>query len=87
MAKPAMAIALLSLGLIMCPMPWMFLGLGAGIFAMTAGWLTFRARALTGNARLFGAGASAVAALAVLVGTTRLVVSIAAARRIAELVG
>lgn len=87
MARLAMALGLLSLGLILCPMPWMFLGMGAGIFAITAGWLTFRARTLPGPARLWGAGAAAVAALAVTLATARLGVSIAAARHLAELVG
>ena len=82
-----MAIALLSLGLILCPMPWMFLGLGTGVFAITAGWLTFRERALPGAARLFGAGATAVALTAVTLGVVRLGLSIAAARRISELLG
>lgn len=86
MARLAMAIALLSLGLILCPMPWVFLGLGAGLFAVTAGWLTFRERALPAVARLFGAGATAVAGLAVTLGAVRVALSIAAARRLAELV-
>ncbi|HRC58028.1 MAG: hypothetical protein IPI49_05395 [Myxococcales bacterium] len=86
MARLAVVIASLSLGLILCPMPWMFLGLGAGIFAMFAGWLTFRERALSGAARLFGAGAASVGLLAVTLGSVRLGLSIAAAARLAELV-
>jgi hypothetical protein len=82
MARLAAAIALLSLGLTLLPMPWLFAGLGLSILAITAGWSAYRRRDAPGAARLFGAGAVAVAALAVVLAVLRVALSLAAAVRL-----
>jgi hypothetical protein len=87
MASLAPAIALLSLGLTLCPMPFLFFGLGLGILGITLGWTIYRRVTAPGPARLFGAGAVTISLFAVLLAATRITLSIVAAARLERMLG
>jgi hypothetical protein len=87
MARLAAAIATLSLGLALCPMPWLFVGLGLSLVALTAGWTTFHTTSAPGCTRLLGVGAAALALLAFALAGMRVVLSIAAAARLERMLG
>lgn len=81
----SLAASLLSLVLVLCPMPWLWLGLGLGLFSLTAGWTTYRRRDWAGAVRLFGAAATAVALLAVMLAGVRVALSFAAVLRLEQM--
>ncbi|MEZ4363212.1 MAG: hypothetical protein R3B48_23760 [Kofleriaceae bacterium] len=87
MARLAAALALLAMGLTLAPMPWLFVGLGVAILAITAGLTLYRRAGAPGAARLLGAGAVTVALFALLLSTARIAVSLAAAARLERLLG
>jgi hypothetical protein len=87
MARLAAAIATLSLGLALCPMPWLFVGLGLSLVALTAGWTTFQTLGAPGGARLLGAGAAALAGVALGLAALRVILSIAATVRLERMLG
>lgn len=86
-AGVAVVLALLSLVLVLCSMPWLWFGLGGGIAAITAGWTTYQHRGVPGSSRLFGAAASSVGLLAVALATVRIALSIAATVRLERMLG
>lgn len=77
--------SLLSLVLALLPMPWLWLGLGLGIFSVTAGWTTYKRRDWAGSVRLFGAAATAVSLLAVVLAVLRVALSFAAVLRLEQM--
>ncbi len=81
----SLATSLLSLVLVLCPMPWLWLGLGLGIFSVTFGWTTYRRRDWAGSVRLFGAAATSVALLAVMLAGLRIALSFAAVLRLEQM--
>lgn len=81
----SLAASLLSLVLVLCPMPWLWLGLGLGLFSLTFGWTTYRRRDWTGAVRLFGAAATSVALLAVMLAGLRIALSFAAVLRLEQM--
>lgn len=79
---PALVLAAAGLVCACLPAPGMYLAMGLGIFAAAAGWVGYRRRQDPGPARLAGAGAMTVAAIALLLAITRYGLTLAALNRL-----
>ncbi len=81
----ALVIALLAGLAAVLPNPGMFLGMGLGILAIGTGLVGYRRRAAAGSARLAGAGAITVGAVALLLSLGRYALTLAAVSRLEDL--
>jgi hypothetical protein len=76
--------ALVAAGL---PAPGQFFAIGLGIAAIGVGRVAYARRAVPGLARLAGAAAMTVGAIGLLLGTARVVITLAAIRHLERLIG
>lgn len=86
MARVALAVAAGALLSAALPSPGLFLAVALGIAAIGGGWLGYR-RPGPGFARLAGAAAITLGAMACLLGTLRVMLALAALDRIDRMLG
>ena len=87
MVRVALALALCGIVAAAMPAPGLYLAIGMGIAAVGLGWMCFRERTLSGEARLGGAGAMAIGGIAVVLGVIRVamvLVALAHAERLIQ---
>jgi len=87
MAHAALAAALAALLAAALPSPGLFLAIGLGIAAIGTGWLGYRRAGDPGGARLAGAAAITLGAMGGLLGTLRVVLTLAAIDHLDRLLG
>jgi hypothetical protein len=87
MAHAALAAALGALLAAALPSPGLFLAIGLGIAAIGTGWLGYRRSGDPGGRRLAGAAAITLGAMGGLLGTLRVVLTLAAIDHLDRLLG
>jgi len=87
MARVALAIAAGALVSAALPSPGLFVAIGLGIAAIGGGWLGYQQPRAPGFARLAGAAAITLGAMAFLLGTLRVMLALAAIDRIDRMLG
>ena len=87
MSRLALALAFAAMAAAGLPSPGRYLAIGLGIAAIGTGWLGFSERSAPGARRLAGAAAITVGALGVLLGISRVVMTLVAIDRIESMLG
>ena len=81
----ALALAVAGALCVALPNPGMFIAMGLGMFATTAGFIGYRRRRDPGTARLAGAGAMAVGIWALILSGTKYGLTLVALSRLEQL--
>ena len=87
MQRLALALAFGALIAAAVPTPGLYLALGLGLAAIGLGWVGYRQSSASGFARLGGAAAITLGMLGFLLGTLRVVLSLAAIGHIERMLG